>query len=218
MSCYEKGLAIVKIPTSEWKSFKSSIENHYSSTLEYFFNIASSLYNQYNIDKKMKKVKGDNIDYMLDLIEKDSRLKSEEHYYFQDKIKMSLIKNQKISKPNKKDFSYKQNVKIDKIKKTSVIEDSSCVVVLDSKKKTVVFETEDNNHAYDIAIKSNIGKKLFRMLDNVKHTSHTGGYIKYHSEYDEDSSGMRTGYRIIKRYGKYSSGKYLKLDKFMDLE
>lgn len=202
MSCngFEKGS--VQLPTKEWKSFRDRLYEKYNYHLGCLYKKALRIHKEVSELKKGKR------NFPLErtinkLIEKycPDNLGISVNYFSQDKIKQSLFKDNKLVKPKKQDF------KALKPTKDLILEDSDLSIKIDNKTRTVYYTTDDNNHSVDYARNSFLGKAFFILLDRVKFTSKTGGYLKSETEYDEDENGFSTGPRVTSVYGKYKTSK-----------
>lgn len=209
MSCYEKSLGIIILPTQEWSKFKKEFEQSYSNHLKGLYLLANEAYQTLLKAKKDREIK----DYELffnDLKISNFLFRKLSFNDYEIIIKSIFHKGtNKIKKPKKSDFLLKNRKKENKERKITFFYDDDLSVSLNHKEKKLIYSTDDNNHSVDNADNSFIGSTILKMLDKVEFSNRTGGYFRYQSEYDEDSNGFNTGSRIIKKYGKYRSKKYV---------
>lgn len=191
MSCYGWERGEVKLPAKEFSTFKKTLISNLELRQDKLLYYANQCYEQ------VKKLKPKN---KKEFIENSLEYKSLS-YSEKDQIINSLLKDNKVLKPKKKDF------KLDKSK--DVFENSDLTVVLNKKEKTVTYHTDDNNHSIDDARSSFLGETVLRLLSRVQYTSHTGGYLQTQTEYDVDAG---CGARVSQTFGKYkTSDKFRKM-------
>ena len=120
------------------------------------------------------------------------------NYYFKDLIMQSLVKHNKLVKPKQKDFK--------KINKGEPLCDDCLTVKFNEQTRTVSYYTDDNNHSFDMARESFLGKLFFESLDEVKFTAKTGGFLSYLDEYMKKKKKPA---KITKAWGNAKT-KYIK--------
>lgn len=205
MSNYGEERGEVKLPVKEWKSFRDQIYQKYNYKLSELHEIATQVHKEMSDKKKGKR--GINLNHLFSEVIKNHRLVRTTHYYsgwdFEDMIKRSLINNNKLVKPKKKDFKPR------KASQGETLHDDELTVRFDNKTKTVYYSTMDNNHTVDCGRESFLGTLVLYALDNVTYTSKTGGYFRATSEYNEDEFGNGGQSRVTMSFGKYKTNKKL---------
>jgi hypothetical protein len=200
MSCYGEEIGYVKFPVKDWTWFKKNLYNTYNDRLDYMHQIALKIHSKVSEEKKGKRnydLRKNISEYLNKYLGEDKRWTSS--YFWRDLVENSLIKDNKLKKPLKKHFKHKSASKSERLY------DSDLYLTIDSKTKTIEYETNDNNHSIDVAESSYLGKLVFRLLNNINWTDKTGGYFKTKTEYDDWN-----GPSISRTYGKYKKPKYYK--------
>lgn len=179
-----------KIPVKEWTWFKRNLiaEMKFLSLEKY--NKAVKIWELI----KEKKLKSKDIILFLD----NHLNKHEKSSYWRDMIKSSLLKENKLKKPTKKDFP--------KFNSTStLLEDDELSIRIDNKTKIVHFMSEDNSYSQDACLECHLGKVFMKYINRIKWTSKTGGYLRYYDEHCRDN-GLEAKPMYIQ--GKYKKKKY----------
>jgi hypothetical protein len=194
MSCYGWERGEVKLPTSDWKQTRDTIYSNYNAKLDELLQEALEIHKEVSQEKKGKR--NFNIKESI-----NNKLKNQERFTFNQLIIDSLLTNNKLVKPKKKDFSHK------KASKGEILIDEDLEIIFNNKTKTIEYCTDENNHSVDRARDSFLGSLFFRRLKYIKFTTKTGGYLKSQTEYDTDKG---LGARVTSTWGKYTKPKYFK--------
>ena len=196
----------VKMPTSEFSQLTKNLISAIKERQDELFVKATSVYSQIKLEKKGKR--DFNVSSRIDeiLYPRDngngfswgrSSAPTFDHQERWD-IQGSLLKNGKLVKPKKTDFT---------IDSKEHFQSNELSVCLDKKTKTLHWRVGDNNHSVDDAHESFLGKTVMRILGRVKFTNRTGGVFEGTDEYRTDA-GM--GAEVSHRFGKYADPKHIK--------
>jgi hypothetical protein len=189
MSCYGWERGEVQLPAAEFTKFKKALIELLTQRNAKLLDVANSIYTK--IKEQKVKEKREFVYTQL----RNQSLSSTEEYTVMESL---LSKDNKLTKPKKQSFKLdKENLRF---------HDSDLTVILKKETKTVVYSTDDNNHAVDDARATFLGRQTLSLLEQVKFTSHTGGYFQSRTEYDDEASAAR----ITKTFGKYKNPKHMK--------
>jgi hypothetical protein len=201
----ESGL--VTLPTSEFKRLHSRMLEAYNDLMKELLKNALLAHSEILLEKKGKRGFDTKtaVDATSTQIVRPYKGRSNyeyKAYSFKKMVENSLLNDNKLKKPNKKDFLL--------LKKSDfVFEDDDLTIVFNKKDKSVSYQTDEGNRCLDSAEESHMGRLLLRLLDSVKFTNRTGGYFEAVSEYYENDFGQGGQSRISRTYGKYKTNKKL---------
>ena len=193
MSCYGWEKGEVKLPTKEWKSFKTNLISKLQYRQEELLGKANALYDQVKTQKPKDKAQ-----FIRSQLTRDQSSYGRDNFEYSenevDKIIAALLKENRLRKPKASDF---------KIKKTEVsFQDQEIDVRLDNKTKMVYYRSDDNNHSIDVARGTYLGKTIIILLQRVNYSNRTGGYFESQTEYDTDEG---RGANVSERFGSYKN-------------
>lgn len=188
MSVYGWERGTIKLPTKEFTSLKKELISRMEERMKTLHFISLVCY------EEIRKVKPKNKEDFLETIRSYNQLSFHEQF----QIQKSLLKDNKLKKPKKNDFLLD--------KKKLIFDDNELRVSLDQKTKNVHYSSDDGKDSIDYARESFLGKTILTLLDRVKFSTQTGGYLRTQTEYDVDSG---TGARVSKTFGKYKTNKKL---------
>jgi hypothetical protein len=206
MSNYQKERGEVKMPVGEFSKFAKALSASVQTRQYELFDKAVSIYNQIKLEKKGKR----NFQVQSRIYEilspRDNRnsfsfgRSSAPEFDVQARwdIEHSLLKEGKLVKPKKKDFTLDSKERF---------ESSELSVCLDKKTKTLLWRVDENNHSVDDAHESFLGKEVMKLLGRVKFTNRTGGVFRYNDEYRRDDG---QGDEISHRFGRDADPKNIK--------
>lgn len=183
-----------KIPTKEWTQVKKTLRDAYNSLMSDMYENALKVHEEVAKRKKGKR----NIN-LEELAEEVALQYVGEKDYWIFKISDSIVKNNKLVKPKKKDFPKATS-------STTQLYDDNLTLSFE-KDRVLKFRSDDGNYSQALCLKSYLGKTFLRVIDRIQWTSKTGGYLRFFNEYMRDN-GLEATVQSVK--GKYAKTKYFK--------
>ena len=198
MSCFEWEQGTIKIPTSEWKTFRERIISAHNKSRIKLFDKANALYEWIKANKK----RGENIFAYNGAFDRawealTIHADDETRYEVQQFVEINGKGKSKLQKPKKKDM------KLLPLSKSANISfsDGEGHISLDNKTRQVHWGVDENNHSCDNARAHDMGVAFFDALRRVTWKRGSGGSIVGNDEYNRDARGDEEG-------GNYSKGEY----------
>jgi len=183
MSCNEWERGSIKVPSSEWTSFKVKVKNAYNNLVQQDYNIALKLYQNLLEDAKGKRKY--NFRYNLVINLQKLNLK----WYRAERIETALFppsehlatRRRKPFKPKKKNFNRINN-------QTEKIELGLASIGFSNLTKTFFWYVEENNRAVSEAHDDPFVKIIFEALTDVDWKRNSGGVIVGNDEYNREAT------------------------------
>lgn len=195
MSCYEWESGTIKLPASEYVSFRKAIISAHNTLKQNIFNIACA-----ELAKLKQATKGlrkeEKLKVAQSLLSKNAndeqRFEIEKLIFaFDDRRNFVGFKN-----PKKKDMGLLP------LSKGSSIQFEDANIVFNDKNKTVLWDVGENNHAVESARGHILGRLFFKLLHSINWTRNSGGIIIGNDEYNRDSDYEGGGANYAKdRFG-----------------
>lgn len=204
MSCYEWQRGSVKIPASEWSTFKKSVLGAYNKIVKRDFALAVNAYNYLKVSAKGRR----NYRYKQNLVLKLQEANLNWDSYNRIELSMFPLTETRTTplKPKKKDFKLVNN-------QTEYIDLDEFGIGISNKNKTLYWEVTENNHAVDRAHNHPVTIAVFAALNNVNWKRNSGGIIVANDEYNRQDDGPGGGGNYVTHaYGPL--GENLKTFKF----
>lgn len=200
MSRYEFERGEITIPSAEWAAFKKAVREAYNRTAQKRLGLALQLH-KHLTSRKIKKADLHDEAWKFVNSENTGSIYSGKKYTDEDLSEavravgvVFFSSRSKLRKPLKKDFPIAGNT-------TTCLEDGEASVTFDNKRRVVVWNVSENNHAVDNAREGSLGKAFFKQLKSVKWTRGSGGTIYGNDEYNRDADYEGGG-------GHYVTGTY----------
>ena len=184
MSCYEWERGSVKIPASEWSTFKKKILGAYNQIIKRDFALAVNSYNYLKVSAKGRR----NYNYKQNLVLKLQEANLNWDSYNRIELSMFPLTETRTTplKPKKKDFKLVNN-------QTEHIDLDEFGIGISNKNKTLYWEVSENNHAVDEAHNHPVTIAVFAALNNVSWKRNSGGIIVANDEYNRQDDGPGGG-------------------------
>jgi len=201
MSKYEWERGEIVIPTNQWAKFRTAIIKAFNERQSLVYQEALKLFEKVKLAKKGKR----NFDFGS-WFNKEANEHRSLSFSEVCQIEYQILKRvdgkYKLIRPKKNMFA-----PLPTSKGCSIDCDDS-IIVLNNKKRSVIWSVEENNHSVDRARSCHMGRVLFRLLDNIKWTRGSGGTIVGNDEYNRDDySEYGGGNYVVAEYGKKSKSK-----------
>tara|TARA_Y100001970_G_scaffold285306_1_gene404631 strand:+ start:1242 stop:1871 length:630 start_codon:yes stop_codon:yes gene_type:complete len=189
MSKYEWERGTIKIPSTEWKSFKTKILTIANKIIERDYNLARKLYER--IMKEGEDIRAFNYKNALRIAMQQENT----HYDSSWRIEKSMFpfqaERRKPLKPKKKNFKSATN------RTESLKLNGEATISFDNTMKTVTWNVPENNHAVEEAHEHLLGKALFTALGSVTWKRNSGGVLIGNNEYNKGDSMEGEGANYI---------------------
>jgi len=195
MSRYEWERGEIVIPTSEWSKFRTAIIKAFNERQDQLFEEALQVFDRAKLAKKGKR----NFD-LRSWFNNEANNNRRFSYMEISNIEWNILKRvdgkYKLLRPKKKMFAH-----LPVSKDCSIDCDDGCIV-LNNKKRSVIWSVEENNHSVERARNYYVARVLFNLLGRIKWTRRSGGTIVGNDEYNRDQycEGGGGNY-VISRYG-----------------
>jgi len=204
MSCYEEEQGSYTIPAGQWSAFKTKLrksfvefeEFQYLAALVTWERIKSKPASETKMESELFIFKGKSY-HKFAVYTVFYELKKHLGYiepYALHNMKENIL-NKLFMDNNEYKKKPKKPVKKDYIKamKRDTFSESNFDIIINEDSKSVSWSVDNNNNSVSTSRSHPVGKTLFSLLNKIKWTSKTGGYVLYQSEFTKENfSGPST--------------------------